>query len=79
MADCEQATVAADIAAGAYTFKASGYTVTFDGFSRLYEESADEKEKKETALPPLEEEQVYQEQEGYQDGVDSESGGAWGR
>ena len=55
MADCEQATVAADIAAGAYTFKASGYTVTFDGFSRLYEESADEKEKKETALPPLSE------------------------
>ena len=30
-------------------------------------------------LPPLEEEQVFQEQEGYQDGMDSESGGAWGR
>ena len=29
-------------------------------------------------LPPLEEEQVFQEQEGYQDGMDSESGGAWG-
>ena len=29
--------------------------VTFDGFTTLYEEATDEKEKKETALPPLEE------------------------
>ena len=38
--------------------KASGYTVTFDGFTVLYEEATDEKEKKETALPPLEQGQV---------------------
>ena len=30
------------------------YRVTFDGFTALYEEATDEKEKKETALPPLE-------------------------
>ena len=29
--------------------------MTFDGFTTLYEEATDEKEKKETALPPLEE------------------------
>ena len=34
------------------------YTVTFDGFTALYEEATDEKEKKETSLPPLEEGQV---------------------
>ena len=41
-----------------YRFKASGYTVTFDGFTVLYEEATDEKEKKETSLPPLEQGQV---------------------
>ena len=30
-------------------------------------------------LPPLEEEQIYADQEGYQNGVDSESGGVGGR
>ena len=44
--------------AGDYRFKASGYTVTFDGFTALYEEATDEKEKKETSLPPLEQGQV---------------------
>ena len=41
-----------------YKRQASGYTVTFDGFTVLYEEATDEKEKKETALPPLEQGQV---------------------
>lgn len=54
MADCQQDTVAVTVAAGDYRFKASGYTVTFDGFTVLYEEASDEKEKKETSLPPLE-------------------------
>ncbi len=53
MSDCLMDTVSADIAAGGYLFRASGFTVTFDGFTALYEEAADEKEKKETALPPL--------------------------
>ena len=54
MADCEQDTVSVTVSAGDYRFKASGFTVTFDGFTTLYEEATDEKEKKETALPPLE-------------------------
>ena len=55
MSDCQMDTVSADIAAGDYIFRASGFTVTFDGFTALYEEASDEKEKKETALPPLSE------------------------
>jgi DNA topoisomerase-1 len=58
MADCLQDTVAVTVAAGDYRFRASGYTVTFDGFTALYEEATDEKEKKETSLPPLEQGQV---------------------
>ena len=58
MADCQQDTVSVTVTAGGYRFKASGYTVTFDGFTVLYEEATDEKEKKETSLPPLEEGQV---------------------
>ena len=58
MADCQQDTVSVTVSAADYHFKASGYTVTFDGFTALYEEATDEKEKKETALPPLEQGQV---------------------
>ncbi len=54
MADCEQDTVSVTISAADYRFKASGFTVTFDGFTALYEEATDEKEKKETALPQME-------------------------
>ena len=58
MADCQQDTVSVTVYAGDYRFKASGYTVTFDGFTALYKEATDEKEKKETSLPPLEQGQV---------------------
>ena len=58
MSDCEQDTVSAHITAADYQFRASGYVVTFEGFTALYEEATDEKEKKETALPPLEEGQT---------------------
>ncbi len=54
MSNCLQATTQADITAGAYLFKASGYTVTFDGFTVLYEEAKDEAEDTAAALPPLE-------------------------
>ena len=54
MADCLMDTVSANITAGDYIFRASGFHVTFDGFTALYEEAADDKQKKETALPPLE-------------------------
>ena len=55
MADCIQDTVSASITAGDYLFRASGFRVSFDGFTALYEESTDDAKKKETALPPLEE------------------------
>ena len=55
MADCIQDTVSVSITAGDYLFRASGFRVSFDGFTALYEESTDDKQKKETALPPLEE------------------------
>lgn len=58
MADCQQDTVSVTVSAGDYRFKASGYTVTFDGYTVLYEEASDEKEKKETSLPPLEQGQT---------------------
>ena len=58
MADCEQDTVSVSIAAGDYLFRASGYHVAFDGYTALYEEATDDKEKKETALPPLEPGQI---------------------
>ena len=58
MADCIQDTVSESITAGDYLFRASGFRVSFDGFTALYEESTDDAKKKETALPPLEEGQT---------------------
>ena len=58
MADCIQDTVSVSITAGDYLFRASGFRVSCDGFTALYEESTDDKQKKETALPPLEEGQT---------------------
>ena len=58
MAECIQDTVSASITAGDYLFRASGFRVSFDGFTALYEESTDDAKKKETALPPLEEGQT---------------------
>ena len=53
MANALYDTVSADIEAGPYGFKASGFTVKFDGFTVLYEESRDEEEENGNALPPL--------------------------
>ncbi|MBR6530617.1 MAG: type I DNA topoisomerase, partial [Clostridia bacterium] len=58
MANCVQDTCQVDIAAGDYVFKASGYTVRFDGYTVLYTEAKDEKDEASVALPPLEEGQV---------------------
>ena len=46
MADALLDTVSASIDCGDYTFKASGYSVRFDGFTALYEESKDVPEEK---------------------------------
>lgn len=53
MAACLQDTVSADITAGDYLFKASGYSVRFDGFTVLYEEGRDEEADDETSLPEM--------------------------
>lgn len=55
MADCIHKTTSADILAGNYIFKASGYRVDFDGFTVLYVESKDTDEENEQELPPLKE------------------------
>ena len=52
MENCLQDTVAVDIIAGDYLFKASGYTVKFDGFTVLYDEM-NENEEGEVSLPEL--------------------------
>lgn len=48
MANAQLATVALDVECAGYLFRASGYTVTFDGYMAVYEEALEsEKEEKE--------------------------------
>ncbi len=54
MADCTLNTTRAEILANDYVFKASGFTVGFDGFTVLYQEGKDEEEEKAKELPVLE-------------------------
>ncbi len=54
MAACVQKTVAIDITANNYLFKASGYSVEFKGFTELYEEGKDENYADESQLPEME-------------------------
>ncbi len=66
MPQAEFKRVAADIVAGDYTFRATGQTVTFDGFLRVYREDRDEGDEHpegddtEALLPPLAEGQRLQ-------------------
>lgn len=54
MENCIQNTVKIEIAAGDYIFTANGYTVKFDGYTVLYEESKDETaDEKSEALPEI--------------------------
>lgn len=55
MAVCVQNTVNVNITAGDYLFKASGYSVKFDGFTVLYEEGRDEDSDEGGALPEMKE------------------------
>lgn len=55
MADAVYDTVAADIAASRCLFKASGFSVRFDGFTVLYVEGKDTDEEKEGTLPAMNE------------------------
>lgn len=53
MANCLMDTVSVDIKAGDCIFKASGYSVKFDGYTVLYEETKDDGEEKKNELPPI--------------------------
>ena len=58
MANCQLNTVSASINCGDYGFRASGYTVIFDGYTAVYEESKDTPEEKSAPLPELNEGEV---------------------
>ena len=58
MANCVHDTVAVDITADKYLFKATGYSVKFDGFTKLYEEGRDEEEADGGVLPEMQEKDV---------------------
>ncbi len=53
MANCVHDTVSAEIKAGDYLFKASGYSVKFDGYTAIYEEGKDEDEAGGVMLPEM--------------------------
>ncbi|MBR3591400.1 MAG: type I DNA topoisomerase [Clostridia bacterium] len=53
MAACVQKTVAVDITAGNYVFKANGYSVEFNGFTELYEEGRDDNSSDGAELPEM--------------------------
>ena len=53
MAVCVQNTVNVDITAGDYLFKASGYSIKFDGFTVLYEEGKDDDSEEGGNLPEM--------------------------
>lgn len=54
MESCLQETVKVEISAGDYIFTASGYTVKFDGFTALYEETVDDaKDDSSAPLPSI--------------------------
>lgn len=53
MSNCLMDTISVDISANGCVFKATGYTVKFDGFTVLYEESKDEDTEKKNVLPAI--------------------------
>ena len=58
MAACVQNTVNVDINANDYLFKASGYSVAFDGYTALYVEGRDDEEEQESSLPDMNEGEI---------------------
>lgn len=54
MSDCVLNTTRVDVIANDYIFKASGFTISFSGFTTLYQEGKDEEEEKAKELPELE-------------------------
>ena len=58
MANAILDTVSVTIDAEGCTFKASGYSVKFDGFTKLYEEKKDSEEENNKMLPPINKEDI---------------------
>ena len=58
MANALLDTVSVTIDAEGCTFKASGYSVKFDGFTKLYEEKKDSEEENNKMLPPINKEDI---------------------
>ena len=58
MANALLDTISADISADNCIFKASGYSVKFDGFTVLYEEKSESEEENQKMLPPIAENDV---------------------
>jgi DNA topoisomerase-1 len=56
-------TVSVNMECGDYLLRASGHTVAFDGFTKIYEASSDEKEENSPALPPITEQSVLRKKE----------------
>ena len=54
MADCVQKTTQADIEGNGYIFKAAGYKIEFDGFTKLYIEGRDDGGEKDNQILSLE-------------------------
>ncbi|MEG0912346.1 MAG: type I DNA topoisomerase [Oscillospiraceae bacterium] len=63
MTDQIMDTVTVNIEANDYLFRANGFNVTFEGFTKLYEASTDEKSEAVTALPVLEQSTVLRKKE----------------
>ena len=59
MASCALNTNSIDIANGKYTFKASGSTIKFDGFMKVYDYTTEDDEN-DVLLPSLEEGEVLE-------------------
>lgn len=53
MSNCLMDTVSVDIDANGCGFKSTGYSVKFDGFTVLYEETKDDDGEKKNVLPPI--------------------------
>ena len=53
MSACVMDTVTADITCGDYLFRSNGFSVKFDGYTKLYVEGRDEEDEQTSALPPL--------------------------
>ena len=60
MANALLDTISVDIAAADCIFKASGYSVKFDGFTILYEEKTEGEEENKKMLPPLTENDILE-------------------